>query len=55
MQFIILVLQRNLGEKVDKLHSFVRGTKVRVDAGLIGIIINGEKSLTLHQGVTLLG
>ena len=30
MQFTILVMQRDLGEKIDKLNSFMRGTKVRV-------------------------
>ena len=30
MQFTILALQRDLGEKIDKLGSFMRGTKARV-------------------------
>ena len=30
MQITILALQKDLGEKIDKLGSFVRGTKVRV-------------------------
>ena len=30
MQFTILALQRDLGEKIDKLDSYMRETKVKV-------------------------